>query len=111
MKPSSIKSIIFAIMAAGSLAANAKPHKVYIMAGQSNMTGMARTTTLEHIKMSPDSAREFADIFDSNGNPIEIDQVRVSCWPKGGWEQMGTLRPGYGGGKNESMLELQTQAR
>ena len=104
MKSSSIKSILCAVLAASSLAAHAKPLKIYIMAGQSNMTGMARNTTLEHIKMSPDSAREFSDVFDSQGNPTQINQVRVSCWPKSGSEQMGILKPGYGGGTSESML-------
>jgi len=98
-----MKSIILAILAAGSLAAQAKPLKIYILAGQSNMTGMARNTTLEHIKMSPDTAKEFADLFDSNGKPVELEEVQVSCWPKK-TEQMGNLKPGYGGGTAESMF-------
>lgn len=99
-----MKSLILAVLAAGSLAANAKPLKVYVLAGQSNMTGMARVKTLEHIRMSPDSAKEFADLFDSKGNPVEIEQVRVSCWPKRDGEQMGILKPGYGGGKAGAMI-------
>jgi hypothetical protein len=34
----------------------AQPLKVYILAGQSNMVGMAGANTLEHIKMTPDTA-------------------------------------------------------
>ena len=57
-----------------------KPMKVFILAGQSNMTGMVSNTTLEHIKMFPDTAKEFADIFDKDGNPVALDQVHVSQW-------------------------------
>ena len=92
-----MKSIVFSILAAGSLAVQAKPLKIYLMAGQSNMTGMAKTTTLEHVKMFPVTAKEFADLFDANGKPVELSQVQVSCWPKG-TEAKGNLKPGYGGG-------------
>ena len=40
-----------------------KPLKVYILAGQSNMTGMVSSKTLDHVKMFPDTAKEFADLF------------------------------------------------
>jgi hypothetical protein len=99
-----MKSLVLAIFVAGSLAVQAKPLKIYLMAGQSNMTGMARTSTLEHIKMSKDTAKEFAELFDANGNPVEIDQVQVSCWPKNNNEQKGRLKPGYGGGNSEAMF-------
>jgi hypothetical protein len=35
-----------------------KPLKVYLLAGQSNMTGMVSKGTLEHLKMFPDTARD-----------------------------------------------------
>jgi hypothetical protein len=57
-----------------------KPLKVYVMAGQSNMTGMVSSATLEHIKMFPDTAKEFADLFDKNGSPVVLDDVYVSQW-------------------------------
>lgn len=75
----------------------AKPLKVYILAGQSNMTGMVKTSTLEHIKMSPDSALAFEALFDADGNPVVLDEVYVSCWPKGDEEAMGKLAPRFGG--------------
>ncbi len=104
MKTPPTKALCLAVLAAGSLLAPAKPLKIYVLAGQSNMTGIVETSTLEHIKMSPDSAKEFADLFDSNGKPVELEEVRVSCWPKNGSEQMGILKPGYGGGSKESMF-------
>lgn len=74
----------------------AKPLKVYILAGQSNMTGMVSKHTLEHIKMFPDTAEEFADLFDENGNPVELDDVYVSQWMG---KDSGKLAPRFGGGK------------
>lgn len=95
-----MKSAVLAIMAIGcSVSAFAdekpKPMKVFVFAGQSNMTGMARTHTLEHIKMSPETAREFADIFDNDGKPVTLDAVYVSQWMD---KPSGRLEPIYGGG-------------
>jgi hypothetical protein len=57
-----------------------KPMKIFVFVGQSNMTGMARTRTLEHIRMFPDTAAEFADLFDKDGKPATLDAVHVSQW-------------------------------
>jgi hypothetical protein len=73
-----------------------KPLKVYILAGQSNATGMSRIRTLEHIKMFPDTATEFADLFDKDGNPVVLDDVYVSQWMD---KESGKLTAKYGGGK------------
>ncbi len=75
---------------------NPKPLKVYVLAGQSNMTGRVATNTLEHIKMFPDTAKEFAALFDKEGNPVELDEVYVSQW-KG--KDSGRLAPRFGYGK------------
>jgi len=75
-----------------------KPLKVYILAGQSNMTGMVSSATLEHIKMFPDTAKEFADLFDKDGKPVIHDAVYVSQWNE---KDSGKLAPRYGGGKGE----------
>lgn len=56
-----------------------KPMKVFVFAGQSNMTGMARTRTLEHIRMFPDTAAEFADLFDKDGKPSALHAVYGRC--------------------------------
>lgn len=77
--------------------AEGRPLKVYILAGQSNMTGMVNTNTLEHIKMFPDTAKEFADLFDKDGNPVVLDDVYVSQWME---KDSGKLAPKYGGGKD-----------
>jgi hypothetical protein len=98
-----IKSTLIAVLAlACSMPAFAetkpKPLKVFIFAGQSNMTGMARTRTLEHLKMSPETAKEYADVFDKDGNPTTLDAVYVSQWMD---KEGGRLEPKYGGGKGD----------
>ena len=71
-----------------------KPLKVFILAGQSNATGMARTRTLEHIKMSPETAKQYADVFDKDGNPTTLDAVYVTQWMD---KEGGRLEPKFGG--------------
>lgn len=80
--------------AAAQAAGKPKPLKVFILAGQSNATGMARARTLEHIKMSPESAKEYADVFDKDGKPTTLDAVYVTQW-KG--KEGGRLEPKFGG--------------
>ena len=58
--------------------AGAEPLKVYILAGQSNMVGMATASTLEHIKMTPDTAAYYADVFDADGKPVVLDDVYIN---------------------------------
>ena len=71
-----------------------KPLKVFILAGQSNATGMARARTLEHLKMSPETARQYADVFDKDGNPTTLDAVYVTQWKD---KEGGRLEPKFGG--------------
>lgn len=71
-----------------------KPLKVFILAGQSNMTGMAKNSTFEHIKMFPETAKEYADLFNKDGSTVVLDDVYVSQWMEKG---NGKLLAGYGG--------------
>ncbi len=97
-----MKSAFVAVIALGfplsAFCQEKKPLKVYILAGQSNMTGMVASSTLEHIKMFPDTAKEFADLFDKDGKPVILDDGYVSQWKD---KESGTLAPKYGGGKGE----------
>jgi hypothetical protein len=93
-----IKSAIFtALVLACILPAYAetkpKPLKVFILAGQSNATGMARARTLEHLKMSPETAKQYADVFDKDGNPATLDAVYVTQWKD---KEGGRLEPKFG---------------
>ena len=68
-----------AIMAgAAGPADQKKPVKVYIMAGQSNMVGMANTNTFQHIRMFPESAETFKTMFNGDGSPVVLDDVWIS---------------------------------
>lgn len=78
--------------------AKPKPMKIFVFAGQSNMTGMSRTSTLEHIKMVPETAADFADLFDKDGKPVALDDLYVSQWME---KQSGRLEPIYGGGEGD----------
>lgn len=70
-----------------------KPLKVFILAGQSNATGMAAARTLEHLKMSPETAKSYADVFDKDGNPTAVDAVYVTQWKD---KEVGRLEPKFG---------------
>ncbi len=85
----------------GSAQEQKKPLKVYILAGQSNATGMVKTSTLAHIKMFPETAEEFKDMFNKDGSPVVLDDVYVSQWKD---KRCGKLAPKYGGGKSGEMF-------
>lgn len=89
------------MMGAAYAEARPKPLNVYILAGQSNMTGMVKTDTFEHIKMFPETAKAFEALFNEDGTPVVLDDVYVSCWPKGDNEAMGKLAPRFGAGAGE----------
>ncbi|MDX1681881.1 MAG: sialate O-acetylesterase, partial [Phycisphaeraceae bacterium] len=77
-----------------------KPLKVYLLVGQSNMVGLAHVKTFEHIKMIPEAAENFRAMFNEDGSPVVLDEVRiVSTVPGGedGQPSTGPLAPGFGG--------------
>lgn len=79
--------------------AKSKPLKVYILSGQSNMVGMASTNTFAHIKMFPETATEFKDMFNEDGSPVVLDDVWISstvATDKEGGEALGKLGPEFG---------------
>lgn len=98
LKSAIVASMALAFCLPSFAAEKPKPLKVYILAGQSNMTGMVAKSTLEHLKMFPDTAKEFAALFEKDGTPVELDSVYVSQW-KG--KDSGKLAPRFGGGKGE----------
>jgi len=76
-----------------------KPLKVFILAGQSNMTGMAKNSTFDHVKMFPETAKEYADLFNKDGSTVVLDDVHVSQWMG---KEGGKLLAGYGGTEGQS---------
>ena len=71
----------------------AKPLKVYILAGQSNMQGHAKTTTFDYIGMDPKTAPILKEMRNSDGSPLVCEKVWISSveGPK-----QGKLTAGYG---------------
>lgn len=59
-------------------AAEAKPLKVYILAGQSNMQGSAHQSTFAAIGDDPKSAPLLREILDKNGDPVVSDNAWVT---------------------------------
>jgi len=56
----------------------AKPMKVFILAGQSNMEGHAAVRTFPHIGMDPKTAPLLESMVDKKGEPIVLDDVYIS---------------------------------
>jgi alpha-galactosidase len=80
MNPKTIKITILSIVAAMECvtAVQAKPLKVYILCGQSNMEGHAQTRTFPAISKDPKTADLYKEIVDSDGKPVVCDDVWIS---------------------------------
>lgn len=78
---------------------HAKPLKVFILAGQSNMQGHAKISTFEHIGMDPATKPMLEEMLDTKGKPRVCDRVWISSIGCGGdetTEQSGKLSAGFG---------------
>jgi alpha-galactosidase len=96
-------SVLFVAMTAGLISlcssAAAKPLKVYILAGQSNMEGHAAVRTFDHIGMDPKTAPMLNEMRNADGTPRVCDKVWIS-YLTGGKEgaivKQGQLTADYG---------------
>lgn len=88
-----------------SAVANAKPLKVYILAGQSNMQGQANISTFDAIGLDPNTAHLLAKLRDSNGKVRTYDKVWISAvgidQEDDNKEFHGNLTSGYGAKNGE----------
>lgn len=76
-----LHNILLAITAVATLAvtnAVAKPLKVYILVGQSNMEGHAQTKTFPAIAKDPKTADIYKEMVDAEGKPIVCEDVYIS---------------------------------
>ena len=97
------RSVLFTAMAAGVLSlcssAVAKPLKIYILAGQSNMEGHAAVRTFDHIGMDPKTAPMLKEMRNADGTTRVCDKVWIS-YLTGGKEgaivKQGQLTADYG---------------
>jgi len=84
---------------AGNVAAEEKPLKVYILAGQSNMEGHARVETFDYIGDDPKTAPMLKLMRGPDGKPRVCEKVWIS-YLTGGRENLGEgvgkLTAGYG---------------
>ena len=78
--------------------AAAKPLKVYILAGQSNMEGPAHIRTIEGIGDDPATAPMLKEMVGPDGKPVVCDRVWLSYLTGGdkNYEVTGRLTAGYG---------------
>lgn len=86
----------FAVGAGGyTLNVEAKPLKVFVLVGQSNMQGHAHVRTLEHVGMDPETAPILHDLTDSNGKPRVSENVWITYLSSQGVVS-GQLTAGFG---------------
>ena len=79
--------------------AEAKPLKVFILAGQSNMEGPANISTVDYIGDDPATAPMLTMMRDADGKPAVCDGAWISYLTGGGDENYvmrGKLTAGYG---------------
>jgi Carbohydrate esterase, sialic acid-specific acetylesterase len=80
------------------------PLKIYLMAGQSNMQGQSRVSTVPRMALSPESKALHDKILDENGKPRIHQNVYIAAFSQdGGYgvkptdqEKHGPLTVGYG---------------
>ena len=70
--------IIFSLALAVAGQLHAKPLKVFILAGQSNMQGHAKVSTFEHIGMDPATKPMLAEMLGADGKPKVCARVWIS---------------------------------
>lgn len=99
MKHIAISAI--AVLSLGfTLQAEAKPLKVFILAGQSNMEGPAHIRTFEGIKEDPATADIYKEMTGPDGKPVVCQDVWLSYLTNDGDNQtaetIGRMTAGYG---------------
>ena len=99
MKP----HIILAALLAIAITAQAKPLKVFILAGQSNMEGHAKIETFDYIGDDPATAPLLKQMRGADGKPRVCDGAWISYFTGSGTnnaEGFGKLTAGYGSRSN-----------
>jgi hypothetical protein len=76
----------------------ARPLKVFILAGQSNMQGHAHVCTFGAMALDPKTAPMLEQLLDADGSPRVCDDVWISSIGSADQEQIGRLTAGFGAG-------------
>ncbi len=96
-------SLLVFLVAAIPAAAEAKPLRVFILAGQSNMEGHAKVETFDYIGDDPATAPLLKQMRGADGQPRVCDGVWISYFTGAGAENgegHGKLTAGYGSRRN-----------
>ena len=77
---------------------NGRPLKVYILAGQSNMQGRARFSTIPHMGMDPKTAPMLKKMVNEDGTSRLLDKVWIAALGVGKYKKQktGKLTAGFG---------------
>lgn len=104
-RESIVACLIVACAALFTTVADAKPLKIYILVGQSNMQGQARLSSFAGMAMDPNAKPLYDKIMDASGQPREQDNVYIVGFSQNratdgtfvDVEKSGKLTFGYGG--------------
>jgi len=100
-------ALLCALLGVSAQAQDAKPLKVYILAGQSNMEGHAHIKTFGYIGEDPKTRPLLDMMTDDAGNPVTADNVYVSNYT-GFFDDNGVatgkLAAGFGARRNPTEL-------
>lgn len=101
MRPLRVTILLTVFMSIIGTTAVAKPLKVYILSGQSNMEGHARESTFDYIGMDPKTAPILKEMRGPDGKPRVCDNAWISYFTGGKTfsERFGKLTSGYGAGQ------------
>jgi hypothetical protein len=95
-----MKPILFLAVLALHFPAHAKPLRVFILAGQSNMQGHAMTQTMSYMARDPQTAPLLADMSGSDGQPKTCRQTWIRSFSEDregmATERSGLLTAGFG---------------
>lgn len=76
--------------------AAAKPLKVFVLAGQSNMQGHAHVRTFDTMELDPNTAPILKEMRHADGTPRVCEKVWISSLGSAEAEQVGRLTVGFG---------------
>lgn len=99
----SILAFALVLVEALTVYAEAKPIKVFVLAGQSNMEGHAKIETFDYIGDDPATAPLLKKMRGSDGKPRVCENAYISYFTGGGdknGEGFGKLTAGYGSRRN-----------
>jgi alpha-galactosidase len=103
MKMIGVNAVLLAGLVGFCSSALAKPLKVYILAGQSNMEGHAKVEAFDHLAMDPKTVPLLKEMRAADGTPRVCERVWISYFngrEDGEADGFGKLTAGYGSRKD-----------